>query len=327
MSARITVYRTPLSRPDAFSLRGDRPHPREAGAKEHLFLERVLDDGGHETLVERHAPGGDVTYRRAARWEEARRTAEVEYFAETGATVTHEIVRGDGVETERILFDGELDSTIERTFLPDGTLASERAMDAAGDLTNLTERDRDGRVVRQADQASEQRFTYDRSGEVAVLVSTVEGETTEETTIFEAGRPTGTIICRGGEELGRRTMTREGDRSVEEEIRDGRVVSRRVEELDAAGRPLSIEETEMRGDGSLLETRRTQEWSADGLVQQTTVVAWLTLPGGGRVSAGSGGRQMTHDAEGRLVELLLHGAHDEEFEDDSYYRFEYARGG
>ena len=327
MSVRITVYRTPLSRPHDFSLLGDLPHPREAGGKEHLFLERVLDDGGHETLVERHAPGADVTYRRATRWEDARRTAEEEYFADSGATVTHEIVRGDGIETERILFDGELDSTIERTFLPDGALASERTVDAAGNLTTLTERDRDGRVVHQADQASEQRFTYDRSGEIESLVSTVGGETTEERTVFEAGLPTGTIITCDGEERGRRTLTREGNRRNEEETTDGRLVLRRVEDLDPAGRIVGIEETAMRGDGSLLETRHTQEWSAGGFVQQSTVVAWLTLPGGGRVSAGAGRRQMTHDAEGRLVELLLHGSHDEEFEDDSYYRFEYARGG
>lgn len=327
MSTRIAVFRTPLSRPHAFSLRGDRPHPREAGGKEHLFLERTFDDGGHETLVERHAPGGDVTYRRATRWVDGRRAAEEEYFAETGATVTHVIVRGDGAETERILFDGELDSTIERTFLSDGTLASERAMDAAGDLTSLTERDRGGRVVRQVDPVSEQRFTYNPSGELEILTTIVEGETTVETTVFEAGLPTGTIISRDGKEIGRRVMTRESDRRVEEEIRDGRVVSRRVEELDAAGRPVGIEETAMRGDGSLLETRHEQEWSAEGFVRQATVVAWLTLPGGGRVNAGAGRREMTHDSEGRLVDLLLHGSHDEEFEDDSYYRFEYAREG
>jgi hypothetical protein len=327
VSARIAVYRTPLSRPHAFSLHGDLPHPREAGGKEHLFLERALDDGGHDTLVVRHGPGGDVTYRRVARWEGARRTAEEEFFAETGATVTHEIVRGDGTETERILFDGELDSTIERSFRPDGTLASERVMDAAGDLTNLTERDQGGRVVRQADQASEQRFTYDRSGELEIITTTVEGETTVETTVFEAGLPTGTIISRGGTEIGRRTITRDDHRRVEEEIRDGRVVLRRVEELDPDGRPVGIEETTMRGDGSLLETRHAQEWSAGGFVQQATMEAWITVPGGGHVNAGAGRRQMTHDPEGRLVELLLHDARDEEFEDNSYYRFEYARGG
>ena len=327
MSVRIAIYRTPLSRPHGFSLLGDLPHPREAGQQEHLFLERVLDDGGHETLVERFAPGGDVTYRRVTRWEDTRRTAEEEYFAETGATVTHEIVRGDGVETECILFDGELDSTIERTFLPDRTLASERTMDAAGNLTTLTERDQGGRVVRQVDPVSEQRFTYGRSGEIEVLVSTVGGETTEERTVFEAGLPIGTIITCGGEERGRRTLTREGHRRVEEETSDGRLVLRRVEDLDPDGRLVGIEETAMRGDGSLLETRHTQEWSDGGFVRQTTLVAWLTLPGGGRVSAGAGRRQMTHDAESRLVELLLHGSHDEEFEDDSYYRFEYARGG
>jgi hypothetical protein len=327
VSTRIAVYRTPLSSPQAFSLRGDLPHPREAGGKEHLFLERVLDDGGHETLVVRHAPGGDVTYRRVTRWEAVRRTAEEEFFAETGATVTHEIVHRDGTETERILFDGELDSTIERTYLAEGTLASERVMDAAGGLTNLTELDRDGRVVRQADQASEQRFTYDRSGVLEILTTTVEGETTVETTVFEAGLPIGTTISHEGKEIGRRTMTREGARRVEEEIRDGRVVLRRVEELDQAGRPVGVEETTMRSDGSLLETRHTQEWSAGGFVQQTTVLAWITVPGGGRVSAGAGRRQMTHDPDGRLVELLLHDARDEEFEDNSYYRFEYARGG
>ena len=237
MSTKIAVYRTPLADPRAFSLRGDGKHPREAGAKEHLCLEREIDDAGHETLLVRHAPGGDVQYRKATRWEGDRRTGEEEFFAETGATVTHEIVREGDAETERVLFDGELDSTIERTFLPDGTPATERVLDASGELTSLTERDAAGRVVRQVDPRSEQRFTYDPSGEIAELVSTVEGEETVESTIFEAGLPVGAVIARGGKEIGRRTITREGRRRVEEEMRDGRVVLRRVEELDPDGRP------------------------------------------------------------------------------------------
>jgi len=36
---------------------------------------------------------------------------------------------------------------------------------------------------------------------------------------------------------------------------------------------------------------------------------------------------MSWDGEGRLAEMLLHDARDEEFEDNSYYRFVYERGG
>jgi YD repeat-containing protein len=327
MSTRIAVYRTPLADPRAFSLRGDGKHPREAGAKEHLCLEREIDDAGHETLLVRHAPGGDVLYRKATRWKDDRRTGEEEFFAETGATVTHEIVREGDAETERLLFDGELDSTIERTFLPDGAPATERVLDASGELTSLTERDAAGRVVRQVDPRSEQRFTYDPSGEIAELVSTVEGEATVESTIFEAGLPIGAVVAHDGKEIGRRTITREGRRRVEEEMRDGQVVLRRVEELDPADRLLSLEESAVRGDGSLVETRRTQEWSADGRMLRATIEAWVTVPGAGRMKAVAGRREMTHDGEGRLAEMLLHDTQDEELEDNSYYRFEYARRG
>jgi YD repeat-containing protein len=327
MSTRIAVYRTPLVDPQSFTLHGSGRHPREAGGKEHLCLEREIDDAGRETLLVRHAPGGDALYRKATRWESGRRAGEEEYFAETGATVTHEIAREETAETEHVLFDGELDSTIERTFLPDGTLAVERILDASGELTSLTEHDAAGRVVRQVDPRAEQRLSYDPSGELAELVSTVEGEQTVESTVFDAGIPVGAVISSGGQEIGRRTITREGPRRVEEETRSGRVVLRRVEELDPAGRPLRLEESAVRGDGSMVETRRTQEWSADGRLLRATVEGWLTVPGAGRVKATIGRREMTYDGEGRVTELLLQDAQDEELEDNSYYRFEYAREG
>jgi len=327
MSTRIAVYRTLLDNPRGFSLRGGGPHPREAGAEEYLCLEREFDDAGHATLVVQHAPGGDVAYRRATRWEGGRRAGEEEFFAETGATVTHEIVREGNAETERVLFDGELDSTIERTFLPGGTIASERTLDASGGLTGLTERDEAGQVVRQVDLRSEQRFSYDPSGEIAEVVSIEDGRETVESTAFEAGVPVAAVISRDGKEIGRRTITREGRRRIEEELRGGQVVLHRVENLDDAGRTLSLEESSVRGDGSLLESRREQEWSDDGRMLLSTVEAWLTVPGAGRVKAADGRREMTYDAEGRLAELLLQNAQDEELEDDSYYRFEHGRGG
>jgi YD repeat-containing protein len=323
MSTRVEVYRTPLADPPSYALHGGGRHPREAGGTEHLCVEREIDDAGHETLVVRHAPGGDVLYRKTTRWDGGRRVGEEEFFAETGATVTHEIVRDGGTETERVLFDGELDSSIERTFLPDGTLSSERELDASGSVARLTERDDAGRVVRQADLRSEQRFTYDPSGEIAELVSSENGEETVESTVFEAGVPTATVIRRGGNEIGRRTVTREGRRRIEEETRGGRVVLLRVEELDEAGRPLSLEEKALRGDGTLLESRRSQQWSADGRMLRATVEAWLTVPGDRRVLTATGRREMTYDGEGRLAEMLLDEARDEELEDNSYYRFEY----
>jgi len=326
MSAKISVYRTPLSSPQAFTLHGGR-HPREAGVKEHLFLEREIDDAGHETLVVRRAPGGDVLYRKATRWEAGRRSGEEEYYAETGATVVHDIAREGEAETERVLFDGERDSTVERTYRPDGTLASELIRDAAGGLTSLTERDEAGRVVRQLDQRSQQRFTYDPSGEIAEAVSIEGGEETVETTVFAAGEPVATVISRGGTEIGRRTVEREGRRRIEEERRGERVVLRRVEDLDEGGRPHTCEESQLRSDGTLVETRRVQEWSGDGRLLRATVEAWVTVPGGGRLNAAAGRREMSWDGEGRLAEMLLHDARDEEFEDNSYYRFVYERGG
>jgi hypothetical protein len=327
MSARIAVYRIPLADPQSFSLHGGGPHPGETGTKEHLCLEREIDDAGRETLFVRRGPGGDLQYRKAVRWEGGRRAGEEEFFAETGATVVHEIAREGDVETERVLFDGELDSTMERTFRLDGTLASERVTDSSGDLASLTERDAAGRVVRQSDRRSQQRFRYDPSGEIAELVGTVDGEETVESTVFEAGLPAGAVISRGGEQIGRRVIVREGRRRIEEETRAGRVVLRRVEDLDSDDRPLVLEETSERPDGGMLETRRVQEWSAEGRLLRVTVEGWLTVPGAGRVRALSGRREITYDGEGRVAELLLENAQDEELEDNSYYRFAYGPGG
>jgi YD repeat-containing protein len=326
MSTRIVMYRTPLADPQGFSLRGDGPHPREAGAAEYLYHEREVDDAGHEALFVRHAPGKDVLYRKATRWEAGRRVGEEEYFAETGATVIHEILRTGDEETERVLFDGELDSTIVRTFRPDGTLSVEKVLDASGELTSLTEHDGAGRVVHQTDPRSEQLFRYDPSGEIAEVVTIADGERTVESTVFESGVPVGAIVTRDGQEIGRRTIAREPRRRVEEETRAGRVVLRRVEDLDAAGRTLSLEESSERGDGSLVETRRAQEWSDDGRLLASTVEAWIRVPGAGRMKAAFGRREMTYDGEGRIAELLLQDTRDEELEDDSYYRFEYAPG-
>jgi YD repeat-containing protein len=328
MSTRITAYRTPLVDPRGFSLRGAGKHPREAGGKEHLCLERELDDAGHETLVVRHGPGGEVLYRKASRWEGGRRAGEEEVFAETGATVTHEIERDGDAETERVLFDGELDSTIERTYhRPGGTLASERTLDSSGELADLFELDEAGRLMRQADAHSEQRFFYDPSGEIAEAVITVDGEVTVETTSFEAGLPVATVIVRNGKEVGRRTITREGRRRVEEELRDGRLVLRRVEESDPKGRPLSLEESSARTDGAVVETRRMQEWSTDGMLLRSTAESWLTVPGAGRRQTGSGRHELVYDDAGRISERLLDGSQQEELEGDSYYRYEYRRGG
>lgn len=325
MSTRITVHRIPLDNPQKYSLRAGRPHPREAGVAEHLCLEREIDEAGHEILVVQRDPGGQVLYRKSTRWEAGRRSSEEEFFAETGATVSHEIVHTGDAESERVLFDGELDAVIERILLPDGTVASERVIDASGELRSLVERDGAGRVVRQEDPRSELRFSYDPSGEIAQIVSAADGIETVESTVFEAGAPVGAVISRDGEEIGRRTITREGLRRIEEETNEGRVVLRRVEDLDAAGRVVLLEESSLRADGSLVESRRTQEWSADGRLLAATVEGWLTVPGAGRVRATFGRREMGYDGEGRVTEILLQDAHDEELEDNSYYRFDYVR--
>jgi YD repeat-containing protein len=327
MSTRVAVYRTPLDNPQAFSLRGAGPHPRESETAEHLFLERETDDAGHETLLVRRSPGGEILYRKATRWKDGRRSGEEEFFAETGATVVHEISCAGSDETERVLFDGELDAVIERTLLPDGTVASERVLDSSGELRSLTERDGAGRVVRQADQRSEARFSYDPSGEIASIVTASGGVETVETTLFESGVPVGALIAQDGEEIGRRTITRVERRRTEEETHEGRVILRRTEELDSEGRVVGLEECSERGDGSLVESRRTQEWSADGLLIAATVEGWFTVPGAGRVKATFGRREMTYDGERRIAEILLQDAQDDELEDNSYYRFEYAREG
>jgi len=328
MSTRIAVYRTPIANPQGFSLHGDGPHPREAGGKEHLCLERELDDAGRETLVVRRGPGGEIQYRKVTRWEGGRRAGEEEVFAETGATVTHEIVRDGDAETERVLFDGELDSTIERVYRrPGGTLASERTLDSSGELAGLLELDEAGRVLRHADANTEQRFSYDPSGEIAEAVVTADGEVTVETTSFEAGLPVAAVIVRDGEEVGRRTITREGRRRVEEELRGGRLVLRRVEESDPEGRPLSLEESSVRTDGIVAEARRVQEWSADGMLLRSTAESWLTVPGAGRRQTGSGRHEIAYDDAGRVCERLLDGSQQEDLEGDSYYRYEYRRGG
>ncbi len=328
MSTKISVYRTPLASPQVYSLHGGGKHPREAGAEEHLWLERDIDDAGRETLLVHRTPVGDIHYRKTTRWRDDQRTGEEEFFAETGAAVTHEFIRDGGNVTERVLFDGELETTIERTYyLPGGTLASERTLDASGELAGFLELDHAGRVVHQADAHTEQRFSYDPSGEVAEAVTITDGEETVETTSFEAGRPVATVIVRDGEEIGRRTISREGRRVIEEETRDSRLVLRRVEESDTEGRLLSLEESSVRADGTVVETRRVQDWSAEGMLLRSTAENRLTIPGAGRVQTGNSRHELAYDDAGRIAERLLDGSPQEDFEGDSYYRYEYGPAG
>jgi YD repeat-containing protein len=148
-----------------------------------------------------------------------------------------------------------------------------------------------------------------------------------ETTSFEAGRPVATVIVRDGEEIGRRTISREGRRTIEEETRDGRLVLRRVEESDTEGRLLSLEESSARADGTVVETRRAQEWSAAGLLLRSTVENWLTVPGAGRMQTGNSRHELAYDGAGKITERLLDGSPQEDFEGDSYYRYEYGPAG
>jgi YD repeat-containing protein len=176
---------------------------------------------------------------------------------------------------------------------------------------------------RQADPRIELCFSYDAAGGVTEVVSVQDGEQTVETTVYEADHPVGTVITSDGQEVGRRTITREAGRRTEEETRGGEVVARRVETLDPQDRPVTLEESTVRSDGSVVESRHEQEWLPDGRLAQGTVMGWVTVPGAGRVRTTYGRREMSYDSQGRVSEIILQDTQDDELEDNSYYRFEY----
>ncbi len=147
------IYRVPLQDAWSVSILGDKPRPEFKPDDEAKSLEIEYDPSGREVSRIRFGVRGEVVEsKRTSYADDGRPASAVEYFAESESEVFHGFKReaaegGEILETERILYSGELDSTVERRFRADGTLESERTLDADGEETGAIRYDGEGRPL------------------------------------------------------------------------------------------------------------------------------------------------------------------------------------
>jgi len=171
------IYRVPLQDAWSVSILGDKPRPDFKPDEEAKSLEIEYDEAGREVSRIRYGGRGEVAEsKRTAYAEDGRPASTVEYFAESESEVFHgfkrESAEGGGIlETERILYSGELDSMVERRFRADGTLEGERTLDADGEETGIIRYDGEGRPLPDEGEAdgivTETREEGNRREEIA----------------------------------------------------------------------------------------------------------------------------------------------------------------
>lgn len=326
MGTIVRAWGTRLPDPYNYSILGGAEHPSVRSDKEVLFSEREFDDKGREVAFHRWKDNDreQAHYSRETEYGlDGKKLRETEYFDESGSTVVHKIARTAEGEVETVEYDGELESTYERSFHPDGRIRAERLLDAEGEPVELGEWDAEGRLVRN--ETPDKVLELEYEGNIPVRRCETIGETeTVETVELEGGRPARSLVLVDGEEASRKTWTYEGRKvTVEERDLDGDLVSRNVDELDEAGRPLYREEFAERESRVFMRSIWRNEYWPDGRFKQSVLERTIVIERAPPRPYRNGFRQATWDEAGRMKELLLSEWREDDFEENSYYRFEY----
>lgn len=321
----LRIFRTPLDDPFHYSLFGGEEYPPRESAGEYLYKERVHDAEGRLLSARDFSPGGEVSHTRTLRYRSGLLAEEREEFADAGSVVTREHAHEAGRDTIRVMFDGEFDEIIEREFREDGSVISDRSTDAAGGLRILMEYDAGGRVIHSEALGVVQRCVYDGSGNLTELRIEKDGEeTVEKTRVGPAGTEE-VEIFESGELVGRRVMEREPGKVRMTETRGDRVLATRVEESDAEGRLVRVDDMSERSMGRVDKASWQCAYHDDGRPKREEVSGESMALHAYAAPPFSGFRETKYDGAGRLSKVLLcgFGNRDAELEDDSYYRFEY----
>jgi hypothetical protein len=322
----VKIFRTPLDDPFHYSLFGEKEHPPRESAGEYLYKERVHDAEGRLLSAKEFSPGGEVSHSRALKYGGGLLVEEREEYADAGSVVTRAHAHGPGRETIRVMFDGELDEVMERETRRNGSVASERSTDASGELRILMEYDEGGRVVHSEAMGVTQRCVYNEAGNLVELRIEKDGEETMEKTRVGSQGIEEVEIFESGELVGKRVIEREPGKVRMTETRGDSVIATRVEESDAEGRLVRVDDMSERFPGRVDKTSWKCTYHEDGRPKREDVSGESMALHAYTAPPFSGFREMKYDAAGRLSEVLLcgFGNRDADLEDDSYYRFEYS---
>jgi hypothetical protein len=287
---KMRITRVALSDAWSRSILGDGPRPEFKPQDEKTYIEADSDSAGRETSWIRYGDKGEVLESRRSEYGADGKIALLRaYFGESEAEVVHEFSRealGEGgiLETERILYSGELDGTVERRYSASGILSSERKLDAEGEETEVLSFDEKGLLLAGPE---------DEDGPAGETVTErkVDGAITEEETRDASG------------EIVSREITERDER--------GRLL--RAETLTASHgvRYAAKALHSYAGESERPSLTRVERWQAFG-------------PDDTPRPLSPGFRMAVYDLKGRPVELLYADYREGNFEADSYYRIEYA---
>lgn len=287
---KVSVYRVPLSDAWSASILGDKPRPRFGAEDERPYLAIEYDPSGRELSWTRYEEKGGVRESRETHYGADGKPASVkEFFGETGSDVMHLFSReaspdGGVRESERVLYSGELDAVIERSFSPEGKLLMERRLDPEGEELESQAFDEEGQPLAQGDEE----------------VTEDEGLKTEEREVDGA--------------LVEETRNRAGEivsSVLSQKDAAGRIVRMEASALSRGVRHVEKTSFSYQGDSkkpSLMRVERWQSWDPN-------------LP---PRPLKAGFRMAVYDEKERATELLLAEFSEGDFESDSYYRIDYA---
>jgi hypothetical protein len=287
---KMRIFRVALSDPWSRSILGEGPRPEFKPQDEKPYIEAESDSEGRETSWTRYGEKGEIVESRRSEYGADGRVSILRaYFGESDSEVVHEFSRealGEGgiLETERILYSGELDGTIERRYSASGIISSQRRLDAEGEETEVLSFDEKGVLLPGPEDEEE-------PASETVTERRAEGGVTEEVTRGASG------------EIVSREVTERDER--------GRLLSAETLTSSQGHRYAAKAVHTYEGESERPSLTRVERWRALGPDDAPRPLA-------------PGFRMAVYDGMGRPVELLYADYREGDFEADSYYRLEYA---
>lgn len=326
----VRIYRMNLARAYQFSLYDAARHPLKPNSEQLLYIERTYDDRGNLLTYRKFTDGTQVQFESKADYDDSNRIVEeIKTYHETEASETWLYEYGDEEDVAQLQIDGEPVEEAVTRHAADGKKIETEKYDEHGDVVEKARFDEKGDAIYLKTPTEEQTVENNPETGERTLTRTKDGVVSTEVSKLEGGRLVKTDLYEDGVSVGREEFAYPEPGVTERKTYVGDQLaseSRRRETED--GRVLFYEETNhsssIFGQSVPISHRKSEmTYSASGkLVTERVTTTYHPNPRWGSYTR-DGVREVRYDELDRQAEMLLSGFGDEEFEADSYYRFEY----
>jgi hypothetical protein len=330
----LSIYKTKLIKAYECSLFDPAAHPSRLELKETLFLTREFDGEGRIVNLTSYFNDARPLKERKLKYDGQGRIEEEErIYHETGSTeILIHAYEPDEEIMQVLIGDEPVEETIAR-FHPNGKKKETEKLDAEGNVLEFTEWDEEENLIHRLDAKEEVFIEYiDGGRQKKVRRVTGDGEELEIHTM-EGKKPLRVEYWKDGKELGRDEYEYPGDFVTEKRTYEGdELVSRVHKKENEASHILEYEEENYRDTASnryhIQKQTQNYEYTPAGNIKRSRITATHFPHVSGRLRVSSpvtsdGIMEATYDAEDRQTELLLSAYPEDNFDPDSYYRFEY----